>query len=251
MLNIPSTRRNAFSLVELSIVLVILGLLVGGILSGRSLIRASELRSIATESDKFASAIFAFRDKYFALPGDMPNAYQFWGATCGTNTTTPSTGCNGDGDSRIAVDIGGEDIKTWEHLARAGLIEGSYDGVGVDDGSGYMVLAPNNSPKSKFPQHYWGVNASDFMGAANVRLSIATGSITAGNAMIDFSTSLTRGESYNFDRKIDDGISGSGKVRGDARDDCNESTGRGNYGADLTLGGDPDMKDCSFTFVLN
>lgn len=68
------SQRNAFSLVELSIVLVILGLLVGGILAGQSLIRASELRAVTSEQARIVTAIQAFRDKYFALPGDMRNA---------------------------------------------------------------------------------------------------------------------------------------------------------------------------------
>ncbi|MFZ4541879.1 MAG: type II secretion system protein [Rickettsiales bacterium] len=60
----PITTHHAFSLVELSIVLVILGLLVGGILSGQALIRASELRSVSTEQQRYFTAIQTFRDKY-------------------------------------------------------------------------------------------------------------------------------------------------------------------------------------------
>ena len=65
-----STAQPGFSLVELSIVLVILGLLTGGILAGQSLIRAAELRSISTDYSRYIAAVQAFRDKYFALPGD-------------------------------------------------------------------------------------------------------------------------------------------------------------------------------------
>jgi prepilin-type N-terminal cleavage/methylation domain-containing protein len=69
--------QRGFSLVELSIVLVILGLLTGGILAGQSLIRAAELRSITTQFNQYVSATQSFRDKYMALPGDMPNATRF------------------------------------------------------------------------------------------------------------------------------------------------------------------------------
>ena len=65
------TDQRGFTLVELSIVLVILGLLVGGVLSGQSLIRAAELRAVSTEHSKFVTAMNSFRDKYFAAPGDM------------------------------------------------------------------------------------------------------------------------------------------------------------------------------------
>ena len=71
-------EQQGFSLVELSIVLVILGLLVGGILSGQSLIRASELRSVTTEYQTYVTSLGTFRDRYFALPGDLSNAASFW-----------------------------------------------------------------------------------------------------------------------------------------------------------------------------
>ena len=71
--------RSGFSLVELSIVLVILGLLTGGILAGQNLIRAAELRSVTTQFQNYHAAVMTFRDKYFALPGDMANAEDFWG----------------------------------------------------------------------------------------------------------------------------------------------------------------------------
>ncbi|MBY6117485.1 prepilin-type N-terminal cleavage/methylation domain-containing protein [Mameliella alba] len=72
--------RSGFSLVELSIVLVILGLLIGGVLTGQNLIRAAELRSVMTEFKTYQTAVMTFRDKYFALPRDMTNATDFfWG----------------------------------------------------------------------------------------------------------------------------------------------------------------------------
>lgn len=77
---------RGFSLVELSIVLVILGLLTGGILAGQSLIRAAELRSYITDVQRYPAAVNAFKDKYFAYPGDMANATKFWGALGGDGT---------------------------------------------------------------------------------------------------------------------------------------------------------------------
>ena len=93
--------NKGFTLVELSIVLVILGLLVGGVLSGQSLIRAAELRSITAQQQRFVTSINAFRDKYFALPGDMTNAQSFWGvanatpSTCYSTAGTGTQTCNG------------------------------------------------------------------------------------------------------------------------------------------------------------
>jgi prepilin-type N-terminal cleavage/methylation domain-containing protein len=129
---------RGFSLVELAIVLVVLGLLVGGVLSGRSLIRAAELRNVTSESQKYIAATKSFRDKYFALPGDMNNASQFWGlrvagVACGSTPSTDARTCDGDGNGRIDMLSANsrEWLRYWQHLANAGLIEGSYDGVGA------------------------------------------------------------------------------------------------------------------------
>ena len=81
-------RPQGFSLVELSIVLVILGLLTGGILAGQSLIRASELRAATAEYQRYATSIQSFRDKYMALPGDMTNATRFWGSVYASGQST-------------------------------------------------------------------------------------------------------------------------------------------------------------------
>ena len=100
--------RHGFSLVELSIVLVILGLLTGGILAGQSLVRASELRAVSSEYQRYATAMHAFRDKYFAIPGDMTNATKFWGddaTACADGAVadgTPGT-CNGNGNGILTA----------------------------------------------------------------------------------------------------------------------------------------------------
>lgn len=141
---------HGFSLVELSIVLVILGLLTGGILGGQSLIRAAELRSVTTDVNRYSTAVHSFRNKYYALPGDMPNAVRFWGAQAGStadgtdNTCimldkdSPATDqrtCNGDGNGNIGwlTDFSNvvnmETHRAWQHLANAGLIEGKFAGV--------------------------------------------------------------------------------------------------------------------------
>ena len=139
--------KHAFSLVELSIVLVILGLLTGGILTGQSLIRASELRSVTTEYQRYITATQTFRDKYFALPGDMNNATRFWGddnAACADAAIpngTPGT-CNGNGNGGLewaGASATGERFQFWKHLSLAGVIEGTYSGLAGSNASGLRV----------------------------------------------------------------------------------------------------------------
>ncbi len=213
--------RKAFSLVELSIVLVILGLLTGGILAGQSLIRAAELRAVTTEYQRYYTATQAFRDKYFALPGDWNNAQAVWGVqgtNCsGTVTTLTTTGtCNGDNSNTIdfSATNGGtaEAWQYWRQLALAGLIEGSY--TGISGTNWYDYTAGTNVPKSKMNGAAWAAaNASNYAG------DTTTYKFDYGN-MLKFiylssaaSTPVLKPEeAWNIDTKMDDGLPGAGKI---------------------------------------
>ncbi|PZP84903.1 MAG: hypothetical protein DI582_07515 [Azospirillum brasilense] len=160
-----STRQtHGFSLVELSIVLVILGLLTGGILGGQSLIRAAEIRSIGVDFNRFSTATYTFRDKYMGLPGDITNATQFWGAahatpaTCRTTASTTQATCDGDGNGNLTTTGGATNLthemhRYWQHLANAGLIEGTYTGVGANNPTSQDGSLPGvNSPRLRVGQ---------------------------------------------------------------------------------------------------
>jgi prepilin-type N-terminal cleavage/methylation domain-containing protein len=142
----PESNRG-FSLVELSIVLVIIGLLVGSILTGRELIHASELRAVSSQYSQMWVAVNAFKDKYMGLPGDITNATKIWGSEAAPCATTPSSGkltCDGDGDGLInRYNTGGtsqEDFRFWQQLANAGFISGQYTGVLVTATGGQLRL---------------------------------------------------------------------------------------------------------------
>src|SRR4051812_40153055 len=66
-------KRVGFTLIELSIVLVIIGLIIGGVLAGRELIASAATRAQIAQIDKYQSAVNAFRSKYGYLPGDIPD----------------------------------------------------------------------------------------------------------------------------------------------------------------------------------
>jgi prepilin-type N-terminal cleavage/methylation domain-containing protein len=214
----PHSRTQAFSLVELSIVLVILGLLIGGILSGQALIRAAELRAIPTEVGRFNAAVMSFRDKYFQLPGDMTNASSFWNlaATCPGDFTTPATTpltCNGDGNGQINW---AEAWRAWQHLANAGLIEGSYTGVQGAASDPYFGVAGSNMPASKAARagyvYVWiGTYTSDtapyFKG--NYGNTLHWGNDNG----VDEGTLIKPEEAWNIDSKMDDGIPSTGNLR--------------------------------------
>lgn len=136
---------KGFTLVELSIVLVIIGLIVGGVLVGQELVRISELRAVIKETDSFKTSIRTFEGKYNYLPGDIPTANRIW-SDC---TDFVSNLCNGDGNGYI--DTGFEDIRAWQHLSLAGVLPGEHTGLVASPG----VRVPGvNIPTSKIGGGY-------------------------------------------------------------------------------------------------
>jgi prepilin-type N-terminal cleavage/methylation domain-containing protein len=249
-----SCRRNAhgcaryahrassgFSLVELSIVLVILGLLTGGILTGQNLIRAAELRSVSTQLTQYRTAFYTFRDKYFAVPGDMTNATAFWGAQDGDDglgsdcfndpSTTPAT-CNGNGDGSIASYPLTETYRAWQQLANAGLIEGTYTGAGTSaptNGNTRFSAAGVNVPASKINSgaFYWlgsGImDGSSWSWKVDLVVPLMVGMVEPNDIPED--PLLTPEEAWNIDKKLDDGKPGTGSViTTRVASDCNSST---------------------------
>lgn len=232
-------QHHAFSLVELSIVLVILGLLTGGVLAGQSLIRAAELRSLTTDYMKFHTAIYSFRDRYFALPGDMANATKFWGvaagdgksanAPCKTTKTTDGKTCDGDDNGQISCNWVGcsfyEMNRGWQHLANAGLIEGNYVGAPAPSyfESGVNVPASRIAAGSMWDMIYFASDTGSTTGFASkeghkMRIQGGTSSYY-----------LTPSEAWNVDLKLDDGRPNLGSVvslKGNATYPCSTTAGQ-------------------------
>src|SRR5688500_16913565 len=99
-----ANSQNGFTLIELSIVLVIIGLLVGGVLVGRDLIQAAQLRAIVSDIEKYKMAANAFRLKYDCMAGDCAKATQFFGVAvggCPDGARSGTQTCDGNGDGRI------------------------------------------------------------------------------------------------------------------------------------------------------
>ncbi len=218
--------------------LVILGLLVGGIMSGQSLIRAAELRAVTTEYQRYVGATQTLRDKYFSLPGDMPNATAFWGRVGGgsgqcvtpaTDTDTGTPTCNGDGSGRIDY-LTHEQARYWEHLAAAGLIEGNFSGIIT---STPVTLV---SPASKLSNGHWrevhyghqaDTSHPDFFVQEYGHMYLLTN--------INGGVVLRPEEAWNIDTKLDDGRPASGRVWDGYRGTCTNSSSATDYTASYLL----------------
>lgn len=230
--------QRGFSLVELSIVLVILGLLTGGILAGQSLIRAAELRAVSTEAARWTAAAQTFRDKYFALPGDMTNATSFWGdqatgvdacASAATPDGTPGT-CNGNGNGQVR--IGAESHRFWQHLNLAGLIEGSYTGIRGSGGANHCNVG-TNCPRSKLSNGGWGVDyLGNYVGDAGFYAGFYNNTLIFGaQSASEYPTVavIKPEEAWNIDTKMDDGVPGRGRVLGVRYTTCANATSATDY----------------------
>ena len=84
-------KSRGFTLIEIAIVLVIIGLLLGGVLKGQELITSARVRNLISQQDGIKAAFFGFQDRFRALPGDYAAA----------TTNIAGVSDNGNGNGRI------------------------------------------------------------------------------------------------------------------------------------------------------
>ncbi len=143
------SKQKGFTLVEIAIVLVIVGLLIGGVLKGQEMITNAKLKRIESDNAGIAAALFSYQDRYLQLPGDDDGAANRFTLYLG------AAALNGNSDGSIAGDWVGDSAATapanetslfWRHLRASGLVPGggnddtqptnAYGGnIGIRDGS--------------------------------------------------------------------------------------------------------------------
>jgi prepilin-type N-terminal cleavage/methylation domain-containing protein len=190
-------RQTGFTLIEIAIVLVIIGLLLGGVLKGQELITSARVRNLISQQDGVKAAYFGFLDRFRSLPGDY--------AAAATNIACTPACTNGNGNGQIqSIALSGctpgpgcieEHIAVWEHLSRAGFINGSYTYAAAE--------APSTGPTNPYVRYIQVIydNVYADPGVAAVRHNIKTGNQIPSDILAE------------IDRKIDDGNPRGGVFR--------------------------------------
>jgi prepilin-type N-terminal cleavage/methylation domain-containing protein len=185
-----SNRQSGFTLVEVAIVLVIIGLILGGVFKGQALVDNARVRAMSTEIDGIRTALLAFQERYRSIPGDFPNApIQIDSATLA-----------GNGNGRI--DDPAERAGVWQQLSMAGFIDGNFDGAQASAGSSTDVeCGPDTCPQNPYSGYYKVSYSAQAADADNPANEIFTGSQIPVNIL------------SQLDTRLDDGMADSGRFR--------------------------------------
>jgi prepilin-type N-terminal cleavage/methylation domain-containing protein len=194
----PRAGQTGFTLVEIAIALVVIGLLLGAIFKGEELVTQARVKSIIAEFSSVSVAYHGYYDRYGSLPGDDANAASRWGA--------PTAATMGDGNGVVAGTYNNantpcaasvESCSWWDHLRRAGFI------------SGFGASQPRNVFGGQL-----GVQTGD--GVSPTYGPVLGGALGAGgfSVLINCSANLPEKVAIAVDSQLDDGTRTTGTLRG-------------------------------------
>lgn len=215
--------QQGFSLLELSIVLTIIGLIAGSVIVGQEVLKQAEMRSIVNDVSKYSAAVDMFRQQYDAIPGDMTNATTVWGTASGgcpggARTTTQT--CNGNGNGLLTLsEIAASSPEWWEawvHLSNARLIEGRFSGITNTAGLTETRIGVNVPKARRTDTGFTLYSLIQTTGtttyfSGDYRLVLGIGR-DGGGTETRFD-SFSPGEMMSVENKVDDGRPGTGIVR--------------------------------------
>lgn len=213
-------KQKGFTLVEIAIVLVVIGLLLGGILKGQQLINSARVRNLADQNSGVQAAYYGFVDRFRNVPGDMlaTNACTAIGKDVdptGCNGGTPAIGGSGatGGNGRIDTII--EAGAVWSQMSVAGFLNGTYTGNTPDAASYKTGVATGAVPANAFQGPIMLAHMNNYVQGNAIssitRLAFSFGGLIPVPILRD------------LDQKVDDGIAGSGVMR--SSNETSDATG--------------------------
>jgi len=231
MMQIQSLRpTSGFTLVEMSIIVVIVGIVAAGIVMGKQILDNAATMSVASDFEKYRSAAVSYRDRYKFLPGDDPHADDTFGAAADcpepTPTDVPSTDtCGGDADGYVAYNssitpFGAnpnyyEGLLAWQHLSNARLIQGQYSGkrsTASDNATIGINYPLSRISGATFVLRHFLYTGNDAFPAEYGHVLMFGQPAPSGINIGFWGSVLTSQQAYLIDAKIDDGRPGLGSV---------------------------------------
>ena len=239
-----SSKKSAFSLIELSIVLIIIGLLIAGVTGGASLIKSSELRAAISEARGWSTAVNGFYNQFNSFPGDY------------INPLGAKLGAVGNGNSQInaytVLANPGGDLSAAANCITAGVagtVTGTYKGCTYEDNVAWyqlknvgildtnIISAPeayftatasawsvalnatytSTNPGSKIKSSGWvfDYNTTSLQNVVILTGAIATAPATVAGYADGTKTTgaITPADALSIDTKVDDGVANAGRIQ--------------------------------------
>lgn len=208
-----TSNNAAFSLIEMSVVLIIISLIVSGLLLSSSFIKAAQLKSVITEFQTFQTAANSFKQQYAYLPGDIPNATSIWKVV---NQNENGNG-NGDIDINSIILSEMEPLIFWKHLSLAGILPTQYNSSLSNNTPptiiGTNIPASNYQSLDQVGLSCWGVYGKYLYLGGIYSGPISTSEAPQQHYLIPTSDAISPLDAYYIDQKIDDGHASSGFVK--------------------------------------
>jgi prepilin-type N-terminal cleavage/methylation domain-containing protein len=223
-------NQSGFTLIEIAIVLVIIGLLLGGVLKGQELINSAKVKNLATDFRNIPVFIYGYQDKFKSLPGDDGNAPAHLGVASSVAPAGNNDGIIG-GRWDDAANSGTEAYNFWAHVRLAGLTSGSTilnaaDYLPVNAVGGFIGIQSGTST------------------AASAPLQDSTNKPIAGTYII-CSPNILGKFAKQLDIQLDDGNTATGSML------VYDVTAGGAYVIGKNATATADVKDADITIVCN